>query len=112
MSIFWISIIIFINSFGLIIIYFNVFGTTARDFIKSLFFNGEDNGFITTQTCWALVLAVIILPGILMKSLAEIKILSASLFIFALIFVFTNVIQLLVRGNSIENPDHKYYSKY
>ncbi len=47
-----------------------------------------------------------------MKSLAEIKILSASLFIFALIFVFTNIIQLLVRGNSIENPDHKDYFKY
>ena len=64
-SIFWITFIIFVNSFGLLIIFFNVFGDTFKDFMTQIFWSEvlkENENFGMKKACWVIVLAVLLLP--------------------------------------------------
>jgi len=93
-SIFWICWIILVNSFGLLIIFFNVFGDTTKDAMTQVFWSDvseEDENFGMKRACWVVVLAVLILPFVFQKELAELKLISIGLFVSALIFVATNV---------------------
>lgn len=88
-SIFIISGGLFIQSFGLIIIFFTVFGSTAAQFYINL---AESTQTEETVKTWMIIgLATLLFPTILMKELAELKIVSLSLFGAALIFVFINI---------------------
>lgn len=108
-SIFWICVIILINSFGLLIIFFNAFGGTTADLMKELFWPGDDVNHIGVKPAtYAIGLAVLLLPFIAMKELAELKIVSIGLFTTAILFVLVNVIQVLVRGIDKTNPDQDY----
>lgn len=81
--------IILINSIGLLIIFFSVFGDTAATVVKALFYADEDDtdNFVTKRSCWVLILSILLIPFILMKELAELKAVSVALFSAAIIFV-------------------------
>ena len=110
-----ISFILFVNSLGLMIIFMNVFGDTAKAFFSDLIWSEvtkENENFGMTRVCWVLVIGVLLLPFTYMKQLAELKELSITLFCGAIIFVVTNIIQLIFRGVSFQNPDLGDTSSY
>lgn len=110
-SIFWISVIILINSIGLLIIFFSIFGDTAGTVVTHLFFTEEHpDSFWTKRACWVLILSVCLVPFILMKELAELKFVSMALFSAAILFVLIAFIQLIARGNDKSNLDKEYAS--
>ena len=93
-SIYWISAMIFVNSFGLLIIFFNVFGDTCKNTMTNIFWSDVDPStpnFGMTRECWVISLAVALLPFMLMKELAELKAVSVALFTAAITFVLINV---------------------
>ena len=51
-----------------------------------------DANFGMSKACWILVLAVLLIPSVLMKELAELKIVSVALFSSAIIFVLINLL--------------------
>jgi amino acid permease len=110
-SIYWISFIIFVNSFGLLIIFFNVFGETTKATMTNIFWADVDTNtpnFGMKRECWIISLAVCLLPFVLMKELAELKAVSIALFSAAIVFVLMNVFQFAARGNSLSNFDDDY----
>ena len=63
----------------------------------------------SAKTWCILVLGGVLFPTIFMKELAELKIVSLSLFAAALVFVVMNIGTFLVRGKFPEpNPDMSY----
>jgi len=93
-SIYWISAMIFVNSFGLLIIFFNVFGDTCASTMTNIFWpdvNPDTPNFGMKRECWVLILALALLPFMLMKELAELKAVSVALFTAAIIFVLINL---------------------
>lgn len=58
-----------------------------------------------TKDCWIIVLALSLLPFAIKKELAELKIVSVTLFWSAILFVLINIVQLLARGNELQNFD-------
>ena len=103
-SIFWIAFILFVNSFGLLIIFFSVFGANCGNLFKQLS-GAADDDFGSGKIGWILGLAVLCLPFVLRKEMAELKLLSIILFSCALSFVIVNVLQLAIRGNEFTNID-------
>jgi amino acid permease len=110
-SIYWICVVILVNSFGLLIIFFNTFGNIFKNVMTGLVWSDvapDDANFGMKMECWVLALALFLLPSVFQKELAELKILSIALFIAALIFVFSNILELIVVGNNGRNPDNDY----
>lgn len=114
-SIFLISFLTFINSFGLLIIFFGIFGSTMAQFLTNLFWADvpeDEANFGMKKICWVMTLAILLLPAVLQKELAELKIVSVTLFLSVLSFVAILAIQLMSRGNELSNKDieHKYWT--
>jgi len=61
-------------------IYFIVFGDTTASLIKIFFFPNTEN-FLTTRSCYVLILAAVLVVPLVQKELKEIKALSVILFI-------------------------------
>ena len=111
-SIFIICFLVWVNSFFLIIIFVNVFSNTAVNVMKALvWYNCQDN-LGTHVASYAIGIAILLLPTTFMKEIAELHLVSISLFCAALFFVAINFFQLVVRGNSLSNPDHGNYKEY
>jgi len=92
-SIFLISIIQLISSLGLMLIYFIIFGDTFSSVIWQLCFpDSEEGNFLTTRVCYDLILGLMLSPLILKKELAELKLISITLFLALGIFVVIFVI--------------------
>ena len=103
-SIFWISFTILVNSFFLIIIFFNVFGEIMKSLMITLLLSSTEElsdspNIVYTRDLWVLLLSICLLPFVLMKELSEMKIISITLFIAALVFVAINIVQIISRGN-------------
>jgi amino acid permease len=110
-SIFWICAVILVNSFGLLIIFFNAFGNICKNVMTNLVWSDvpkDDPNFGMKMECWVIALAVCLLPTIFMKNMAELKLLSIALFMAALIFVFSNIFELILVGSDGRNPDVDY----
>ena len=93
-SIFLIAFLTFIQSFGLIIIFFSVFGGTMAQLMTNIFWEDidpKDPNFGMKPYIWAIGLGVLLFPFVLMKELAELKLVSVALFSSAIIFVLINV---------------------
>ena len=107
-SIFWIAGLTFIQSFGLIIIFFNVFGEIMKAFMTTIFWSDipdDEANFGMKRACYVMILGALLLPFVIRKELAELKIISFALFCSALIFVALNIGQIAFRGNSLSNHD-------
>jgi amino acid permease len=91
-AIFWIASIISIASFGLMMIYFIVFGDTMKSLIAQLVFGKNDGGMFVTRGFYVILLAASLFPLIIRKELEELKIASIILFVgvasFLLILTF------------------------
>ena len=92
-SIFWISAIIAMLSFGLMMIYFIVFSQICRSIVLQLAFSNDvkTKNFFASQTFYVLLLASGLLPLVVKKELKELKIASVILFlgVASFILIFT-----------------------
>jgi amino acid permease len=90
-AIYIICFAIFINSFFLIVIFINVWSSTALGFMKTTLYDNGENNFKTYRSTYAIGIAVLLLPTTFMKEIAELHIVSMSLFGAAVIFVIINI---------------------
>ena len=90
-SIFIICFVIWINSFFLIIIFINIWSNTATSVVTSAMGCGDDCGAWGERAWYAIGIAILLLPTTMMKEIAELHIVSMSLFGAALIFVVINI---------------------
>ena len=96
-SIFLISACLAINSLGLCMVYFIIFGKTFGSIISSIFIKDIPNGdidklegfnhFLAHRTPWISILALMLLPIMVKKELQELHIVSVGLFVSILIFI-------------------------
>lgn len=97
-SIYLISSIIFLMCFGLVIIYFIVFGSIASSLSVQLFFENNDSSFFAKKPFYILVLSAFLLPLVLKKEIKELKIASQILFIGVLSFILILLYQMFTEG--------------
>ena len=95
-SIYFLASIFIINSFGLCMIYFIVFGDTFGQLAAS-FTDDKLLGDVwyTSRWCYSVPLAVVLLPICLKKELAELAWVSYVLFVSLTLFVLVNFIELV-----------------
>ena len=91
-SIFMICFLIWVNSFFLIVIFVNVWSNTAVNVMKALVYYECEDNIWTHRTIYAIGIAVVLLPTTFMKEIAELHLVSITLFIAALFFVVINVL--------------------
>ena len=68
-SIFYICSIIILNSFGLMLIYFIVFGDTLSSLIKNLNSSVDKDNFFGQRKAYVIILGTVLIPLILKKEL-------------------------------------------
>lgn len=105
-SIYWISSIIAIMAFGLMMIYFIVFGDICSTLMSDVIYGGK-NGFWSSRVIYILMLAAALFPLIIRKELKELKIASLILFLGVASFIFIFLFQILFEGN-FDNLDESY----
>lgn len=93
-SIFAISAILFVNSFGLIIIFINIFSHVAASLMQQLYFGDDviNAHWGVSPATYAIAIAVALLPTTFMKEIAELHLVSLSLFVAAIGFVVINLV--------------------
>jgi len=90
-AIYVICFAIFINSFFLIVIFINVWSTTAHAFVTTTWLDGSSTSLLKDRGTYAIGIAVLLLPTTFMKEIAELHIVSMSLFGAAVLFVLINI---------------------
>ena len=110
-SIFMVSAMISILSFGLMMIYFIIFADISVSLISQLFYNGLKNGIVTERAFYAVILGIMMFPLIIKKELKELKIASVILFLGIASFLMILTFQLIFEGN-FDNNDETYESYY
>lgn len=68
-SIFYICTIIILNSFGLMLIYFIVFGDTLSSLMQNLSNSVDENSFFGQRKAYVIILATLLIPLIIKKEL-------------------------------------------
>lgn len=100
-SIFVLASIFIINSFGLCMIYFIVFGDTAGQLAAS-FTDGDyllGDIYYTSRWFYSVPLAAVLLPIVLKKELAELAWISVVLFVSLTLFVLMSFVMLVFDSN-------------
>jgi len=90
-AIYVICFAIFINSFFLLVIFINVWSTTALGFVKTTWYENDEDNLLTQRYTYAIGIAVLLLPTTFMKEIAELHVVSMSLFGAAVLFVIINI---------------------
>mmetsp|Transcript_21710 Transcript_21710/g.26741 ORF Transcript_21710/g.26741 Transcript_21710/m.26741 type:complete len:255 (-) Transcript_21710:953-1717(-) len=100
-SIFWLCSIFLFNSFGLCLLYFIVFGDTAATMVINIVNPNQEYDSIwwASRVCYSVPLAILLLPLVLKKELAEFAWISYVLFSSLALFVLVNFIQLTFDSN-------------
>jgi amino acid permease len=110
-SIYWISSIICVSSFGLMMIYMIVFGDICSSFISDWAYDGIDGYFWTSRPPYIIILSSALFPMIIKKELKELKIVSLILFTGISSFILIFLLQILFEGNTY-NQDESYAEYY
>lgn len=106
-SIYFISFIAIVCNQGFCMIYFIVFGQVTASVFKDLFWPDKPSHFLPiTRQFWIIILAILLLPVIFKKVLAEMKIISYALFGSVLMFIFFLALQLAEGNNKYWNPEY------
>jgi amino acid permease len=105
-SIFMISMVLIFNSFGLIMVYFIVFGDTLSSLVRNLS-NGSitEQDFLGKRVAYVIILGSLLTPVVIKRELNEISILSVLLFVSIFAFIILTAIQLAQDGVSEYNTD-------
>jgi len=103
-SIFVISSILVFNAFGMCMIYFNLFATTAESLFDVKEENADDGYFTVLNYC-KLGIGLVILPVCLKRELQELHAVSMLLFAAIVVFIFTI---FLIEKISFPNPEKNY----
>lgn len=74
--------------------------------------NRDPPHIFVTQWFYAVVLGVVLIPVVIKKELAELKIVALSLFLMVCVFVLMLFAQLCYADTSLTNPDPKEDYKY
>lgn len=98
-AIYMISSIQFLNSFGLMLVYFILFGDTSAQLVANVFNDGNMTIWWCERFFYVLLLGAVLMPVILKKELAELEILSWILFGSIGLFILTDLWQLLIDPN-------------
>ena len=96
-----IAFVIITNTFGVILIYFIIFGDIMGSLVSQII--GLD-GFFEERTLYVLLLAAGLFPLIIKQELTELKFTSVVLFIGVFIFILTLSAQFIFEG-SANNDD-------
>jgi amino acid permease len=106
-SIFYICAIIIMNSFGLMLIYFIVFGDTLSSLMINLSKTDsiDVDSFFGQRKAYVIILGAMLTPLILKKELQELKIISVFLFVAIFSFILLTISQLIINGVQIFNGD-------
>ena len=109
-SIFYISSVIAMLSYGLMMIYFIVFAEICRSLVLSTVFEDEPltKNFFASKTFYVLLLAVSLMPIVLKKELKELKIASVILFLGVASFILIFTCQLIFEGIGHNNHDSNF----
>jgi amino acid permease len=106
-SIYIVNILVLI-AFGILpIAYLIIFADIFKTIVAAIFklsLVGDDISFWVTRVPWVLAISTIILPLILKKHLAELKIASVMLFSGAALFAILTTLQLII-GIEVEYQD-------
>ena len=94
-SIFFLASIFILNAFGLCMIYFIVFGDTFAALVGTLTHTDYDAEIYTTRWIYSVPLAVLLLPVVIQKELAELAWVGYVLFGSLGIFVVFTFVQLV-----------------
>lgn len=97
-SIFFICSIIILNSFGLMLVYFIVFGDTLSSLVSDLNSNVNEDDFFGKRMAYVIILSLCLVPLILKKELQELKIISVFLFVSIFTFIILTITQLIRGG--------------
>jgi len=92
-SIFFIASVFMFNAVGLCVLYFIIFGDTGAILVASFFDDPEihyGSDWYTSRYTYSIPLAIILLPIVLMKELAEFAWISYVLFISLALFFVVN----------------------
>lgn len=104
-SIFVISAIIFPGSAGTVMVYFITYSGIMVDTMLSLLDVTEEtatgfNKVLIAKEAWIILLGIIMLPVVLKKELQELHIVSVSLFVSMITFIFSLFVQLCTYGTA------------
>lgn len=105
-SIYLISVVLLINSFGSMLVYFITFSNTLASIIFQLVYHSEKQTFFTSQLFCSITLGILLLPVVLMKELKEFKAVSVILFVSLAFFVLVFFIDLC--DEISENPEEDF----
>lgn len=95
-SIFFLAIVLIINAFGLCMLYFIVFGDTSKAFVATFSEYDVEEVYYTSRWFYDVILAVVLLPVVIKKELAELAWVSYVLFTSLTLFVLLNFILLVI----------------
>jgi hypothetical protein len=98
-SIFMVGFIQFLNSCGLLLLYFITFGKTTGQLVANIWNDGQTDVFWTQKWFYSCILAALLMPVILKKELAELEWCSWVLFGSIFLFIILNLWELTVDKN-------------
>lgn len=104
-SIFVISAIIIFNSFGLMLIYFILFGDTLAGLVINMSSVTKDD-FMGQRAAYVIIITALLLPLAVKKQLEELKIVSVLLFVSIFSFIVITCVQLSIEGVEKYNADY------
>jgi len=110
-SIYFISFILTVSSFGLEMIYFIVFGDICKSLVGQIFFEETDESIFKTRGLYVVLLGASLFPMVIKKELKELKIASIILFGGIGTFLILLACQLIFQGN-VQNDDESYDNYY
>lgn len=112
-SIFGISFILTLSSFGLQMIYFIVFGDITKSLISQVFFEPDDKSFSIWKErgTWVILLGASLFPLVIKKELKELKAASVILFAGISSFILILTFQFIFEGNN-DNDDEDSQSYF
>ena len=101
-SIFILASVFFLNGFGLCMIYFIIFGDTAGQ-LAAEFTTDKSLGDVwyTSRYTYSIPLALVLIPIVIKKELAELAWISYVLFVSLFLFIVVNLIQLTFDSNFV-----------